>query len=247
MTPPPITKQKIGAWRTTSPTKILTKVIVILLLIITIAVAAIPGYLQGGKWTWSEIPPLTNTHQMRNLLTTGIEINNWQTIKHKEIRIGGTKWSAQAIIQNQESPTIVLLAPQTYYTNKPYVEWTDIQGLEKWKTDSQRILEFTVNNNLGTSSVKARFFRAWNQQTFAIVQWYAFPNGGSFSSANWFWRDQIAQLKQQRIPWIAVCLKIPLNPLDELDEVEALAISLAQQVQGNLQESTFNAFVQPNN
>lgn len=247
MTPPPITKQKIGAWRVNSPTKILTKIIVILLLIITVAIAAIPGYWQGGKWTWSDIPHLTNASQMRNLLKTGINLNNWQTIKQKEIHIGGTKWSAQAITQNQSSPVIVLLAPQTYYTNKPYVEWTDIQGLEKWKTDSQRFLEFTVKSNSETSSIKARFFRAWNKQTFAIVQWYAFPNGGSPEPSNWFWRDQIAQLKQQRIPWIAVCLKIPLNPLDELEEVEAIATSLAQQVQGHLQENTFNVSAQSKN
>lgn len=249
MTPPPITEPKIRAWWMSSPTKNLTKIVVVLLLIIPIAIAAIPGYWQGGKWTWADLPPLTNTQQMRNLLKTGIEFDDWQTIKHKEIRIGGTKWSAQAITQEELSsnPTILLLAPQTYYTNKPYVEWTDIQGLEKWKTDSERSLEFTVNSSLGTSSVKTRFFRAWNQQTFAIAQWYAFPNGGNPSPTNWFWRDQIAQLKQQRVPWIAVCLKIPLHPLDELDEVEASAISLAQQVQGNLQENTFNVSVQQNN
>ena len=245
MTPPPVTKKKIGAsW--SSPTKFLTGIIVILLPIVIIAVAAVPGYWQGGKWSWSDLPPLTNSRQLRSLLKTGVELDGWQTIKQKEIRIGGNKWSAQAISQGA-SPVIVLLAPQTYYTNKPYVEWTDIQGLEKWKTDSHRQLEFTVDGDGGITEVKARFFRAWNKQTFAIVQWYAFPNGGHPSSINWFWRDSVAQLQQQRIPWIAVCLKIPLNPLDDIDSVEPIAVSLARQVQSSLQENTFNVSAQKNN
>lgn len=247
MTPPPIIKNQIGAWWTASPTKFLTKIIILLLLTITVAIASIPGYWQGGKWAWSDLPPMTNTQQMKSLLKTGVELTNWQTIKHKEIRIGGKKWSVQAISQQESSPVLVLLAPQTYYTNKPYVEWTDLQGLEKWKTDSHSELEFRANNNLSNSKVKARFFRAWNQQTFAIVQWYAFPDGGSPSSSDWFWRDQIAQLKQKRVPWIAVCLKIPLKPLEDLDSVATLATSLAQQVQGSLEENTFNVSVKQNN
>lgn len=245
MTPPPITKSK-KAW--TSPTKILTSIIVILLLVVTIAIAAVPGYWQGGKWSWSDLPPLTNSRQLRSLLKTGVELDGWQTIKQQEIRIGGNKWSAQAISQGESSSvTVVLLAPQTYYTNKPYVEWTDIQGLEKWKTDSHRQLEFTVDSDGGINQVTARFFRAWNKQTFAIVQWYAFPNGGHPSSINWFWRDSVAQLQQQRIPWIAVCLKIPLNPLDDIDSIEPKAVSLARQVQNSLQENTFNVSDRKNN
>lgn len=247
MTPPSITKNQVGALWKTSPTKFLTKAVVVLLLIITVAIAAIPGYLQGGQWTWSRLPPIENTQQMRSLLKTGVELTDWQTIKQREVRIGGKKWSAQAITQGNSSSVLVLLAPQTFYKDKPYVEWTDIQGLEKWKTDSHRELEFTVDGNSPKSKVKARFFRAWNQQTFAIVQWYAFPNGGNHSTTNWFWRDQIAQLSQKRVPWIAVCLKIPLNPLDDLDSVEALATSLSQQVQGSLQENTFNVAVKKNN
>lgn len=245
MTPPPITKNKreIRA----SPTKFLTGIIVMLLLIVTIAIAAVPGYWQGGKWAWSDLPPLTNSRQLRSLLKTGVELDGWQTLQQQEIRIGGNKWSAQAISQRESSPVVILVAPQTYYTNKPYVEWTDLQGLEKWKTDSHRQLEFTVDSDGNNNQVTTRFFRAWNRQTFAIVQWYAFPNGGHPSSINWFWRDRVAQLKQQRIPWIAVCLKIPLNPLDDIDSVESLAVSLAQQVQNSLQENTFNVSARKNN
>ena len=245
MTPPPVTKNQIGSWA--SPTKYLTSIIIIILLIGTIAIAAIPGYWQGGKWTWSDLPPLTNSRQLRSLLKTGVELDGWQTLQQREIRIGGNKWSAQAISQGESSPVIILVAPQTYYTNKPYVEWTDIQGLEKWKTDSHRQLQFAVNSDAGSSQVTTRFFRAWNKQTFAVVQWYAFPNGGNPSPINWFWRDSIAQLKQQRIPWIAVSLEIPLNPLDDIDSVETKAVSLAQQVQNSLQENTFNVSARKNN
>ena len=67
-----------------------------------------------------------------------------------------------------------------------------------------------------------------------MVQWYAFPSGGGYSNFSWFWRDQIAQLHQSRVPWIAVCLKIPIEPLANLDEVQPLAESLARQIQANL-------------
>ena len=237
MTTPPISKNKKGVLWKTSPTKFFTRVIVVLLLIAAIAIAAIPGYLRGGIWKWSELPPIENTRQMRELLTTGIQFDNWQTVVQKQIRIGGKKWSAQAITRGKSSPVIILLAPQTYYKDRPYVEWTDIQGLEKWKTDSHRHLKFTTDTS--EAEVNARFFRAWNKQTFAIVQWYAFPNGGSFSTENWFWRDTIAQLRQERVPWIAVCLKIPLKPLDDLESVETQAISLGKQVQDSLQKNVF--------
>ena len=238
MTTPPISKDKKGASWKTSPTKFFTRVVVVLLLIAAIAIAAIPGYLRGGTWMWSELPQIENTRQMRELLTTGIQFDNWQTVVQKQLRIGGNKWSAQAITKEKSSsPIIILLAPQTYYKDRPYVEWTDIKGLEKWKTDSHRQLKFTTGTP--EAEVNARFFRAWNKQTFAIVQWYAFPNGGSFSTENWFWRDTLAQLRQKRVPWIAVCLKIPLNPLDDLESVETLATSLGKQVQDSLQKNVF--------
>ena len=244
----PTSKNKVGTGWKKPPIKFLTKIVVLLLLVIPLAIAAVPGYLQGGEWLWSDLPTLSNRGQMKSLLETGITFPEWETTVQKQIRIGGKNWSAQAITaQSKPSPVIILLAPQTYYTNKPYVEWTDLQGLEKWKTDSYRQLEFMTKTTAGANKVTARFFRAWNTQTFAVVQWYAFPNGGHPSSSNWFWRDQVAQLKGQRIPWVAVCLKIPLNPLDDLEEVETLAVSLSQHIQNSLQENTFNVSAQQTN
>jgi cyanoexosortase B-associated protein len=91
-------------------------------------------------------------------------------------------------------------------------------------------------------SVKARFFRAWNQQTFAVVQWYAFNNGGHFSPANWFWQDQLAQLSDRRVPWVAVCLKIPIEPLGELKDAQSVAESLAKTVQTQLNNTVFSNY-----
>lgn len=218
------------------------------LLLIAVVFAAAPGYLEGGKWSWSELPGLENTRQMRSLLKTGVELKGWQTIQQKEIRLGGKKWSIQAVAQdskNASAPALVLLAPQTYYKDRPYVEWTDIQGLEKWKTDSRQQLLFNTSDSQ-SSQIEARFFRAWNRQTFAVVQWYAFPDGGHSSSLNWFWRDLAAQLKGKRVPWIAVCLKIPLNPLDDLESVRDVATTLAQQIQTSLQQNTFYVSIEKN-
>jgi cyanoexosortase B-associated protein len=106
--------------------------------------------------------------------------------------------------------------------------------------DSERDLQFSANNGSQSVRVKARLFRAWNdKQTFAVVQWYARPDGGDYSVLSWFVKDQIAQLQDQRIPWVAVCLKIPIEPLGEIDRVETKIKALATQVQQSLMETAF--------
>jgi cyanoexosortase B-associated protein len=132
----------------------------------------------------------------------------------------------------------LMLMPQNYYKNHPNVEWVDLQGIEKWKTDSHKTLKFAAAEG-SQQQVKARFFRAWNKQTVAVMQWYAWPQGGHYASGHWFWADQMAQLKRQRVPWIAVSLKIPIEPLSDVKEIEALTLSLAQNIQNTLNREIF--------
>ncbi|GAB4244637.1 MAG: hypothetical protein Kow0049_34520 [Stanieria sp.] len=217
-----------------------TQIILVLLLLFLLIIGAFPGYLRGGNWTWLDLPPVENINQIKNVLTTGLVLPDWQIIKQQEVKIGGHKWSAQLMQQANSKPVTLLLLPQSYYLSKPEVEWIDLNGIERWKTDSHRQLNFTVETN-SRSSVKARFFRAWNrQQTFAVIQWYAFPNGGHDSPVNWFWQDKLAQLSDRRVPWVAVCLKIPIEPLGELSDAQSTAESLAQTVQANLEQTVFN-------
>jgi cyanoexosortase B-associated protein len=218
------------------------QIIIIIILVILLIIGAFPGYLRGGNWTWSDLPQVENINQVKSVLKTGLELPGWQIIKQQEVRIGGHKWSAQMMKQENSKPVMLLLLPQSYYLNKPEVEWMDINGIERWKTDSNRQLNFTITKNSRSVSVKARFFRAWNQQTFAVVQWYAFNNGGHFSPANWFWQDQLAQLSDRRVPWVAVCLKIPIEPLGELKDAQSVAESLAKTVQTQLNNTVFSNY-----
>jgi cyanoexosortase B-associated protein len=212
------------------------KIILILILSILIIVGAIPGYLQGGKWTWLEPPGITNLGEIKSILNTGLSLPDWQILQQKKVRIGGKNWSVQVMQPENKTvkPLMLMLSPQNYYLDRPSVEWMDLNGLEKWKTDSYQELNLTINEN---DEIKARFFRGWNpRQTFAVVQWYVFRRGGNAHNSNWFWRDLMAQIHRTREPWIAVCLKIPIQPLGELETILPLAKSLTQQVQINLEK-----------
>ena len=213
----------------------------ILLLSTLIIVRAAPGYFQGGNWSWINVPRTANTKQLRGILSTGVILNDWQIIEQKKLRIGGHEWLGQIIKQEDSKPILLLLKPQTYYRDKPGVEWMDINGLERWKTDSSEQINFTVDRDQNPSPTTARFFRAWNRkQTFAVVQWYAFPQGGHYTTANWFWQDLLAQLRGNRVSWVAVCIRIPIEPLGELKDARPFATSLAAQVQTQLQKIALN-------
>ncbi|MBE9168914.1 cyanoexosortase B system-associated protein [Pleurocapsales cyanobacterium LEGE 06147] len=219
----------------------LVHIALILGLIILILVETIPGYWQEGKRSWLDVPQVSNINQIRSLRQSGLELPDWQTLQQQEVRIGGRQWSVQVMQKPQQKPVMLLLRPQNYYLDKPEVDWMDINGLERWKTDSYRKLHFTVQQDGQSLGVTARFFRAWNrQQTFAVVQWYAFPHGGHYSPAQWFWQDRLAQLHRRRVAWVAVCLKIPIEPLGKLSAAESVAESLAITVQAHLQASTFS-------
>jgi cyanoexosortase B-associated protein len=73
-----------------------------------------------------------------------------------------------------------------------------------------------------------------SRQTVVVAQWYAFDDGGHFSTAHWFWRDQWAQLRHQRVPWVAVSLRLPVDPSSTLDDVTPQVTELSQAVQTSL-------------
>lgn len=219
----------------------IVRIALILVLVILIFVEAAPGYWQGREWSWLDLPPVTNINRIRNLRQTGLELPDWPIQQQQEVSIGGRQWSIQVMQQSDRKPVVLMLRPQNYYLDKPEVDWMDINGLERWKTDSYRKLHFTLQQDSQSLGVTARFFRAWNrQQTFAVVQWYAFPHGGHYSPAQWFWQDLLTQLHRRRVPWVAVCLKIPIEPLGKLSAAESVAKSLAITVQTHLQASTFS-------
>lgn len=210
----------------------------IFLLILLIAIGAVPGYLQG-KWSWKDIPQVKSISQIKTTSKKGLNLTGWKTISKQEVPLGAHKWLEQKIQKDNLDEISVLIKPQPYYKDKPEVEWMDINGSEHWKTDSYTTLNFTVPQDSRSAPVTARFFRAWQKQTVAVVQWYAWPTGGHFDTGTWFWSDRMAQLQGNRLPWIAVCLKIPMEPLGDLNKVKPLAESLAQEVQRQLLAEPF--------
>ncbi|NJO20617.1 MAG: cyanoexosortase B system-associated protein, partial [Spirulinaceae cyanobacterium RM2_2_10] len=135
----------------------------------------------------------------------------------RDVRIGGQRWSYQELANPEagEPPIGVYLLPQMDHDKLPEVEWVDVRGAESWREEAVHSLKFTATAGDRQTKVNARFFRAAAERSYAVVQWYAWPNGGSRSTVAWFWRDQLAQLLRHRQPWVAVYLKIPMRAQSE--------------------------------
>lgn len=220
------------------------KVVALVLLLLLLGIGAVPGYLTG-HWSWAQPLPVTTLKQLQKL-RTGLTLPGWQIIEQQQKMIGGHKWSVQVIKQEHEqTEAMLLLLPQNGPKDQPQVEWTDIDGVRRWKTDQYRSAHFTVEPpralEPGTDvNVEARFFRGWtDQQTFAVLEWYAWPRGGHPAPSRWFWVDQLAQWRYTRVPWVAVSILIPIEPLGEVETSWPLAQSLGQTVQAALMAGPF--------
>ncbi len=62
------------------------------------------------------------------------------------------------------------------------------------------------------------------------------PTSGHPSLFNWFVADQLAQLHQQRIPWVAVSILMPMETLGQVEKYFSQLQSLAATVQTRLSE-----------
>ncbi|MBD2384798.1 cyanoexosortase B system-associated protein [Cylindrospermum sp. FACHB-282] len=223
----------------------LTQVAALLLLLLLLAIGGVPGYLTG-KWQWKQPPPVTSLKELKQIRHQGLSLPGWQTIEQTEQQMGEGKWSWQ-LIKKEDSPiqAMLLLQAQNGPTDQPEVEWTEINGWGKsywgkWDIAQYRSAEFTVKQpaNLGSKNeakVEARFFRASTKQdTFAVLQWYAMPNGGNPSPLHWFWADQLAQLKKKRTPWVGVSILMVMEPLGQVEKSWSLVQSLGETVQAAL-------------
>lgn len=218
------------------------KIVLLLFLLTLLGVGAVPSYLTG-KWPWVNPPPVVNLKQLKQLRQTGLDLPNWQSYLYKNVPIGGHKWLVQELKQSNLS-AVVLLLPQNGPKDQPQVEWTDLSGFHRWQTDASRPASFTVkltdDPQLRTAIVEAEFFRAKrNQQTYAVLQWYAWPDGGSPVPSHWFWRDRLAQLSRRRVPWVAVGIILPAAPFGDIESVWPQAKVLAESVQTALMRQAF--------
>ncbi|MDZ8240704.1 MAG: cyanoexosortase B system-associated protein [Nostoc sp. ChiQUE01a] len=224
----------------------LSRVAALLLLLLLLAMGGVPGYLTG-HWQWKQPPPVASLKELKQIRKAGLTVPGWQTIEQAEQQIGEHKWSLQVIKKegSDDTQAILLLLPQNGPMDQPEVEWTEVNGWGrsrwgKWDVAQYRSAEFTVKPSVKLASnietkVEARFFRASTpQQTFAVLQWYAMPNGGNTSPLNWFVADQLAQWRKQRTPWVAVSILIPMEPLGQVEKSWSLAQSIGETVQGAL-------------
>lgn len=209
----------------------LPKVVLLLLLIVLVSIGAVPGYL-SGKWRWAEPPKIATLSELNNLRNNGITLPGWKTIDRRISKIGEHKWLVQAIEADQ-SKAILLFFPQKGPRDQPEVEWSDISGYQRWKTDSFKQVEFAAPQ--AAVSVTARFFRGWtNEQNYAVLQWYASSKGGHPAPSHWFFADRIAQWQNRRVPWVAVSVLVPIEPLDEVEKHWPKVKSLAESIQATL-------------
>jgi cyanoexosortase B-associated protein len=226
----------------------LSKIFVLVFLLVLVVAVAIPGYATG-RWSWRNPPPVTNLKELKTLRQKGLTLPGWEVIRvQNNVQIGGHRWLVQEIkeIQYPQRIAILLLLPQNGPKDQPQVEWLDIDGFHRWERDADRPLRFTVElasiPNQPQSTVTAQFFRSWiPKQTFAVLQWYAWPNGGSPATSHWFWEDSIARLSNRRASWVAVSIIVPI-PFQSNTDIELsqpLLKSLGAIVQAKLMTETF--------
>lgn len=223
----------------------ISRLATLFLLFILLLAGAIPSYLTG-HWPWMKATPLPHLQDLKKLRKTGLVVPGWQSlIYRRNVPIGGRKWIAQEL-KNPQVTAILLLLPQGGVKEQPQVEWVDINGFHRWKTDAYQPFKFTIPKRPGNASqenlaqIDARFFRSFTpKQTFAVLQWYAWPNGGSPYPSDWFWRDRKAQLSNTRVPWVAVSILLPIEPLGEIKNYQPLIESMGQDVQSALSAEVF--------
>ena len=168
-----------------------------------------------------------------------------------------------------DEPFFLYVRPQSDVKDKPLVEWLDFEGIqyrtdiEHWTTDHHHTIRFTVpevrppqvvsgvSSGAGPTlkgasiTASAQYFRLWYRyneryRTYAVVQWYAWPTGGSPKITSWFWADQWLQWRDRHhLPWVAVTALIPIEPLGEIEPVQPLAEAIAQTIQSTLTQQIF--------
>lgn len=210
------------------------------------AVAILPAYVTG-QWPWVASPQVAQLEQLKTLQSQGLELPGWEQANHQVVTLNKQDWSfGEYTSQPPLAPPIpvdrmaLLLLPQPWHSNQPQVEWLDITGAQQWQIDSRQ--RVTVADSTDPSSpFQARFFRSWNdRQTFAVLQWYAWPGGGHPSPSHWFWANHWSQLTSRTLtPWVAVSLLIPMTPMGDLSAYAPLAMELGELIQQQLDADIF--------
>jgi cyanoexosortase B-associated protein len=213
----------------------LTRILLLLFLTVILTIGAVPGYL-AGKWQWQNPPAVKALAQLRVIRKQGIQVPGWPTQEQRTVTLGGHPWSIQQIKNDRNEDASLFLFTQNGPKDQPQIEWSEINGIQRWQTDSDGEQSFNVkltdSNSSVTSSITAKIFRAWTaKRTYAVLEWYGWSDGGHPSPSHWYVADRIAQFKGQRQPWVAVAILLPMEPLDDLNKYRDRITELAKTVQ----------------
>jgi cyanoexosortase B-associated protein len=222
-----------------SPKLSRAKIVLLTILTLLMLIGAAPGYIAGGKWAWFSAPEVPNMHQLRAIKGEGIPIPGWQTQPPQAPIPTEQQWHMQDVVQGEQKATVFLL-PQTSLKHQPQVEWTDMEGRQRWQSDSYQTLNLAID--APSQQFTTRFFRAWTKaRTYAVVQWYAQPQGGNPVPSQWYIADRFAQWQRRRVPWVAVSIQISMAPFDDLSKYQGQAATIAKAVQTGLVTTTFKS------
>ncbi|WP_008319285.1 cyanoexosortase B system-associated protein [Leptolyngbya sp. PCC 6406] len=239
------------ALTTPRPRRRLWQGILVGCLAVLVAIAALPNYV-SGTWPWSAPLEVPRINQIQRLMDNPLSLPGWTLMNDEKVNIGRSRWHLAEYQPAQpttpEIPGIVLLMrPQPWHTNQPEVEWVDLRGSQKWRVDNSRTFSFQVpkpghgGSTENRATVTVNYFRGISdQRTFAVMQWYSWPQGGHPAPGRWFWLDQIRQWQHnQRQPWIAVSLLLPIEPVGDARLYEDLAREIGTTVQTALMAGPF--------
>ncbi|MEM8639648.1 MAG: cyanoexosortase B system-associated protein [Cyanobacteria bacterium P01_G01_bin.54] len=219
-----------------------SRLAIVLILAVSLLLGAIVAWPVAPSWRSPlDVPQLSALREVRK---QGLDLPDDRTNQVLPLRIGGHKWVAQDLLPKQgKEPAALLVRPQADPKDKPYVDWSDLNGFFDWQQDAVQTL--TVSLPESKSPVIARWFIARDPQDtqvvhfpqrVAVAQWYAFREGGHPTVFQWFWRDQLAQLRGSREPWVAVSVRLPVKPDITLEETAETMTELVQVVQGTISE-----------
>ncbi|MFH7245374.1 MAG: cyanoexosortase B system-associated protein [Spirulina sp.] len=205
------------------------------LLMMLVAMVMVPGYL-GGQWPWVVAPQLTSGDlaALHTLRDEGLEMPNWQHQQHQVVALNRQDWSVNEYTAlDAAAPAqqmVVLLHPQPWHSNQPQVEWVDLAGMQNWRIERRKSL--ALGSDADPLPVRANLLQVRNdQQTFAVLQWYAWPGGGHPAPSHWFWVNQRSQLATHTLtPWVAVTVLVPIPPLADLGTYQSWMAELGGQV-----------------
>lgn len=217
----------------------LTQIAIVSLLLVSL--------LLGAIWAWPQVPTwrspikVPNAGALRQIREEGLPLPTDRTAKKAQVRIGGNRWVGQDLTADNGAIATILMRPQSGAKDLPYVDWSDLDGFFKWQQEDIQTLTVDIANTEPATQVKARWFIARDPrntrvvhfpQRVAVAQWYALGAAGRPTILQWFWRDQWAQLQGGRMPWIAVSVRLPVEPGVELATTEATTTELITTIQG---------------